>query len=71
MISCVYYLHAEWQEDWGGQLHLQDKNGKWHLIQPAPNRIAIFQSDLLHEVKPANHQRLSITAWLRSGHTLY
>lgn len=71
MISCVYYLHAEWQEQWGGQLHLQDKHGEWHVIQPSPNRIAIFQSDLLHEVKPANNQRLSITAWLRSGNTLY
>ncbi|MBV7614569.1 2OG-Fe(II) oxygenase, partial [Escherichia coli] len=27
MISSVYYLHEEWQDDWGGKLHLQDKNG--------------------------------------------
>ncbi|MFC2997129.1 2OG-Fe(II) oxygenase [Acinetobacter sichuanensis] len=66
MISTVYYLHAEWQDDWGGQLHLQDKNNHWHIIQPQPNRIAMFQSDLLHEVIKAKHQRLSITAWLRS-----
>ena len=70
MISAVYYLHEQWQEDWGGQLHLQDKNNQWHTIQPKPNRIAMFQSDLLHEVIEAKHQRLSITAWLRSDQQL-
>ena len=71
VISTVYYLHEDWQEDWGGELHLQDKNEQWHIIQPKPNRIALFQSDLLHEVIQAKHQRLSITAWLRSGQNLF
>jgi len=31
----------------------------------------IFQSDLLHEVLKAQQQRLSITAWLRSGPVLW
>jgi len=44
MISTVYYLHQEWQDDWGGKLHLQDKNNVWHTIDPQPNRIAMFQS---------------------------
>ena len=70
MISTVYYLHQEWQDDWGGKLHLQDKNNVWHTIEPQPNRIAMFQSDLLHEVLEAKHQRLSITAWLRSDNTV-
>lgn len=70
MISTVYYLHQEWQDDWGGELHLQDKNDVWHTIQPKPNRIAMFQSDLLHEVIQAKHQRLSITAWLRSDQAI-
>ncbi len=70
MISTVYYLHDEWQEDWGGELRLQDKNGQWHKLQPKPNRIAIFQSDLLHEVLLSKQQRLSITAWLRSDSQL-
>lgn len=67
IISTVYYLHPEWQHDWGGELHLQDKHGQWHVIQPKPNRIALFQSDLLHEVFEAKQQRLSITAWLRTA----
>ena len=71
VISVVYYLHETWQDDWGGQLRLQDKNGEWHIIQPQPNRIALFQSDLLHEVIEAKHQRLSITAWLRSGNSIW
>lgn len=71
MISTVFYVHERWQEDWGGQLRLQDKNGQWHIIQPSPNRLAIFQSDLLHEVLRSKQQRLSITAWLRSGSSLW
>ena len=70
MISTVYYLHEDWQDDWGGALHLQDKNDIWHVLQPKPNRIALFQSDLLHEVLEAKHQRLSITGWLRSDSTI-
>lgn len=71
MISTVFYLHESWQEEFGGQLRLQDKNGNWHTIEPLPNRLAIFQSDLLHEVLLSNHQRLSITAWLRSSGSIW
>ncbi len=53
------------------ELRLQDKNDKWHIVQPKPNRIALFQSDLLHEVLKAKHQRLSITAWLRNDNTMW
>ena len=67
----AYYLHSERQPDWGGQLRLQDKHDQWHIIEPSPNRLAIFQSDLLHEVLPAKQQRLSSTAWLRSGNALW
>lgn len=71
IISTVYYLHPEWQDDWGGQLRLQDKNDIWHIITPEPNRLVIFQSDLLHEVLVSKQQRLSITAWLRSGNSIW
>ena len=70
MISSVYYLHGQWQTDWGGELRLQDKHGQWHIIQPKPNRMALFQSDLLHEVLISKQQRLAITAWLRSDTSL-
>lgn len=71
ILSCVFYLHQDWQTSYGGELRLQDKNEQWHIIDPKPNRITIFQSDLLHEVLPAQHQRLSITAWLRSQETIW
>lgn len=71
VISAVYYLHEEWHDDWGGELRLQDKNKNWHIIQPKPNRMTFFQSDLLHEVLKAKHQRLSITAWLRNDNTIF
>lgn len=71
VISSVYYLHEEWQDHWGGELRLQDKNDTWHIIPPKPNRIALFQSDLLHEVLLSKQQRLSITAWLRQSDRLF
>lgn len=71
IISTVFYLHEHWQEDWGGQLRLQDKNNQWHIIQPLSNRLAIFQSDLIHEVLLSQQQRLSITAWLRGGNSIW
>ena len=71
IISSVFYLHDQWQDEWGGELRLQDKNDQWHVIQPQPNRIALFQSDLLHEVMLSKQQRLSITAWLRQDSSLF
>ncbi|RSR26327.1 2OG-Fe(II) oxygenase, partial [Acinetobacter baumannii] len=71
IMSTVYYLHPQWQDDWGGQLRLQDKNNIWHIITPEPNRLVIFQSNLLHEVLVSKQQRLSITAWLRSGNSIW
>lgn len=65
LISSVYYLHDAWQQGDGGELRLQDKQDVWHLIEPKPNRLVIFQSDLLHEVLLSHKNRLSITAWLR------
>ncbi|WP_269914551.1 2OG-Fe(II) oxygenase [Acinetobacter sp. HY1485] len=66
IVSSVFYLHEAWQNDFGGELRLQDKQGHWHIVQPMPNRIVIFQSNLLHEVLLSKQQRLSITGWLRS-----
>lgn len=65
VISSVWYVHDTWQKEWHGELHLQDKQDQWHMILPESNRLALFQSDLLHEVCKTEQQRLSITAWLR------
>lgn len=71
VISAVLYLTQDWQTEHGGILRLQDKHGDWLSLEPKPNRLAIFQSDLLHEVLPAQMQRLSLTAWLRSDQALW
>lgn len=71
MISSVLYLHQDWQADWGGELRLQDKHDQWHIIEPKPNRIALFQSDLMHEVLRSKQQRFSITGWLRSQNSIW
>jgi SM-20-related protein len=64
-ISSVFYINCEWQADWQGQLRLQDNTNVWHDILPMPNRLVLFQSDLLHEVCAATCTRRSIAGWLR------
>lgn len=69
-ISSVFYLNREWYEDWGGALSLQDSEEQWQQIFPLPNRLVLFQSDLLHEVRPATMTRRSIAGWLRRDEKL-
>lgn len=64
-ISSVFYLNSEWQAAWQGQLRLQDNLEHWHDILPLPNRLVLFQSDLLHEVCAATTTRRSIAGWFR------
>lgn len=71
VISTVFYLNPIWQADWQGELHLQDQQQHWHRISPLPNRLVIFQSNLLHEVCPATHERRSIAGWLRHDAGLF
>lgn len=71
LISTVFYLNPVWQAAWHGELHLQDQQQHWHKILPLPNRLVIFQSDLLHEVCPASHERRSIAGWLRRDDSIF
>ncbi len=64
-ISMVLYLNDDWQPAHGGELRL-------HLdqqtidIAPVANRLITFLSaDILHEVLPTHHERLSLTGWFR------
>lgn len=66
-ISCVYYLNEDWQEEFGGELKLYNKEDQ--LIQnvsPLPNRFICFNSELPHEVSVTNHPRYSITGWMKT-----
>jgi SM-20-related protein len=78
-ISTVLYLNSTlssfqtevlqpqetWQPEWGGALCLNDLHDAAHHILPIANRLVVFQSDLPHEVLPANKIRRSIAGWLR------
>jgi SM-20-related protein len=49
---------------------LNDNHDVAHHILPIANRLVVFQSDLPHEVLPANKIRRSIAGWLRRDERL-
>lgn len=68
IISCVYYLNEQWQEDHGGELNLYTR--KEQLIQkviPHGNRFICFNSTLPHEVCTTQTERYSITGWMKNA----
>lgn len=66
-ISCVYYLNDNWHDDFGGHLHLYDKEDrKLATILPDANRLVCFLSDLPHEVAATTRTRLSIAGWMKT-----
>lgn len=63
-VSLVFYLNPQWCEADGGELVLYgEKDIPKLVISPIANRLVCFLSDHLHEVKPVNRKRVSITAW--------
>ena len=65
IISYVYYLNDNWQQGDGGELVLYNENEQpIETIAPLGNRLAVFLSETLHEVRNCNTERRSITGWL-------
>lgn len=65
VISTVLYLNPAWQPAHGGELRIHD-NDQFHDIAPRANRFVMFVSaEILHEVRPTNTTRLSLTGWFR------
>ena len=65
-ISCVYYLNEHWEQTFGGELMLYDKEDTLLTkIMPLGNRFICFNSDLPHEVCTAYQTRYSIAGWLK------
>lgn len=62
--SFVYYLSEEWNEGDGGELMMYVSHEA--KIQPLPGRLLFFDSSIEHEVLVSNHQRLSITGWMKT-----
>lgn len=66
-ISCVYYLNADWQESFAGELNLYGLNDQLITsILPCGNRFVCFNSELPHEVCPTRQTRYSITGWMKT-----
>ena len=78
-ISFVYYAHAEPRRFDGGELVLHDASGRMTVIAPEGDSIAIFPSNVLHEVRPvrprANRNvseslaegRVTLNGWICEG----
>jgi SM-20-related protein len=62
-VSVVYYLTENWQETNGGELmiYTPEKNIE---VQPHFGRLALFLSELEHEVLPTQIIRKSLTGWM-------
>lgn len=69
-VSTILYLNDDWKAEDGGQLRMYlDKNDTTRFIDitPQAGKMVVFlSSDFLHEVLPANRERMSITGWFRT-----
>lgn len=63
VISFVLYLNENWQPADAGELkiYLEDKE---ETVAPLGGRLALFRSEMEHEVLLSNASRYSITGWM-------
>jgi SM-20-related protein len=66
-VSFVFYLNPGWSFEHGGELVLYQHSGESHRIEPVFSRLAVFLSELEHEVLVTHHDRVSITGWMRDN----
>lgn len=64
IFSFVIYLNENWADDDAGELIGYKNNTVLFKIKPQFSMI-LFKSDVEHEVKVTNRQRLSLTGWFR------
>jgi SM-20-related protein len=67
VVTTVYYLNEEWNENDGGELRIYDASDKLiKTVSPHANTLVVFLSDKFpHEVLPAKKKRYSIAGWFR------
>lgn len=69
-VSCILYLNDNWRSDDGGQLRMYlNKKDEMRFIDITPQAgtlVVFLSSDFLHEVLPANRERMSVSGWLRT-----
>jgi SM-20-related protein len=66
--SFVYYLNQEWKPEYGGELvgYQGDTLERKFGVFPYGGTLALFKSDIEHEVCKSNSARFSITGWMRT-----
>lgn len=65
VVSFVLYLNEGWKEEDGGQLRIYKRDGSTCDILPQLGRLAVFLSEMEHEVCTTHRVRHSITGWMR------
>jgi SM-20-related protein len=67
VVTTVYYLNEEWEQENGGMLVIYDKDSQEiKRVVPNANTLVIFMSEEFpHEVLPAKKERYSIAGWFR------
>ncbi len=66
-ISSILYLNQDWQTSDGGALRLYLENDSFMDISPIAGRLVLFLSErFMHEVLPAQRERLSLTGWFKT-----
>ncbi len=63
-VSFVFYLNPNWKKGDGGELVIYLPTGEEITIEPTGGTLAIFLSELEHEVLPAHAPRYSLTGWM-------
>lgn len=64
VISFVLYLNPDWDASKGGELVIYPEGQAPVTILPQAGRLAVFKSELDHEVKVCHAQRYSMTGWM-------
>ncbi len=73
VLSTVFYLNEEWEENDGGELVIYDEHNpdqELGRFLPKKGRLAIFLSECFyHEVRLSHKTRYSIAGWFRVNNT--
>lgn len=65
-LTTTLYLNPDWQAEDGGQLRLYlDASTHVDILPEAGTLVCFLSAEFLHEVLPAQRERLSITGWFR------
>ncbi len=64
VVSFVLYLNSDWVPADGGQLMLYPDDNSTFEVAPVAGRLAMFLSDMPHEVLKSFAGRYSITGWM-------